>query len=73
MKLLTKHQLNMKLNHHIQHHHMRNLIYILSDDYKVKPNLHVGSTNKLLEPYNVGSFRSRLPEPDAPILTKNAS
>ncbi|CAK89885.1 unnamed protein product (macronuclear) [Paramecium tetraurelia] len=44
-----------------------------ADDYKVRPNLHVGSTNKLLEPYNTGSFRSRLPEPDAPILTKNAS
>ena len=48
-------------------------ISIDSDDYKVRPNLHVGSTNKLLEPYNTGSFRSRLPEPDAPILTKNAS
>ncbi|CAD8098378.1 unnamed protein product [Paramecium primaurelia] len=44
-----------------------------ADYYKVKPYLHVGSTNKLLEPYNTGSFRSRLPEPDAPILTKNAS
>lgn len=44
-----------------------------SDDYKVTPYIHVGSTNKLLEPYSTKAFRSRLPEPDAPILTKNAS
>ena len=63
----------MKSNPPIQLQVMRIIYHIFSDDYKVKPYLHVGSTSKLLEPYNTGSFRSRLPEPDAPILTKNAS
>ncbi|CAD8067162.1 unnamed protein product [Paramecium sonneborni] len=44
-----------------------------NDDYKPKPNFHVGSEKKALQPYTMGSFRSRLPQPDAPILTKNAS
>ncbi|KAM3128327.1 hypothetical protein pb186bvf_019570 [Paramecium bursaria] len=46
---------------------------LYSDTYKVRPNLHVGSATKLLEPYHPEAFRNRLPIADAPILTKNAS
>jgi hypothetical protein len=50
-----------------------NFLYFYSDVFKVRPNLHVGSSIKTLEPYNPTSYRNRLPIEDAPILTKNAS
>ena len=63
----------MKQNLLIHNHYIGNKYFYLSDTYKVRPNLHVGSATKLLEPYHPEAFRNRLPIADAPILTKNAS
>lgn len=49
------------------------LTFFTSEQFKVRPNLHCGTTKKPLEPYNPTSYRSRLPLPDNKMPSKNAS